>query len=75
MNFTDPKTDQDGKPWAVVKFNKIIQERYFISKNINTPYTEVGKMTPTEREKVIELIVEEIKINEKQLNHIAKNKK
>lgn len=71
----DPKTDQDGKPWAVTMFNKIIQERYFISKNTSTPYTEVGKMTPTERNRVIDLILEEIEINRKQLEKAARKKK
>lgn len=59
-NFFDPQKTKDGKPYAFYRFKEIVKERYLISRNINTSYNDLGKITPTERRYLIELISEEI---------------
>lgn len=43
------------------EFKKIVKERYFISRSINTSYNDVGKITPTERKYILEFISDEVK--------------
>ena len=43
------------------EFKKIVKERYFISRSINTSYSDVGKITPTERKYILEFISDEVK--------------
>lgn len=52
---------KDGKPYGPHRFKEIVKERYLISKNINTSYNDIGKMTPIERDYIIEFIADEIK--------------
>ena len=59
-NFFDPVLTNDGKPYAPYKYKQIIKERYIIAKNANTPYVDSGKMTPSERGVILELIADEI---------------
>ena len=66
MNFLDPALTSDGQPYAPYRYNKIIEERYIISKHTHTSYTDVGYMTPSERFKVIEFINSEAESAQKQ---------
>ena len=50
------------------------KERYFISKNINTSYNDIGKITPIEREYLIEFIVDEQKQTKKRLDEIKQQR-
>ena len=63
QNFLDPQSikDKDGKikPYGPIRFKQIVQERYLISKNINTSYNDTGKITPTERRYLLEFMAEE----------------
>lgn len=43
------------------EFKKIVKERYFISRSINTSYNDVGRITPTERKYILEFISDEVK--------------
>ena len=57
----DPQTTKDGRPYGPQRYKEIVNERYLISKNLNTSYNEVGQITPTERGYLIEFIAEDIK--------------
>lgn len=52
---------KDGKPYGPIRYKEIVRERYLISKNMNTSYNEIGKITPVERDYLIEFISDEIK--------------
>ena len=52
---------KDGGAYAIQRYKDLVQERYFISKQTNTSYEDVGKMTPTERMYIIKFISDEIK--------------
>ena len=44
---------------------RIIHERYFICKNTNTSYIDVGVISPLEREYILGYIQEELELQEK----------
>lgn len=46
---------------AVESYKNIVKERYIISKNIHTSYNEVGEMSPTERNLIINFILDDLK--------------
>ena len=73
-SFLDPQLTKDGKPYGPWKYKQIVQERWYISKNINTSYTDVGKITPIEREYLAEFIVEDLKRNNEMLKQSLKQK-
>jgi len=50
----------DGKPYGPYRYKQIVKECYLISKNVNTSYIDVMKMTPQERNYLLEFIAEEI---------------
>ena len=62
-NFLDPKLMDDGKPFGPERYKRIVQECYLISKNMNTSYLDVIKMTPREREYLLEFLLDDF--NEK----------
>lgn len=57
----DRRLTKDGKPYGPIRYKEIVTERYLISKNIHTSYIDVGKMTPLERQYILELLVDEQK--------------
>ena len=57
--FLDPKLTEEGKPYGPERYRRIVQECYLISKNMNTSYTDVLKMTPIEREYLINFLLED----------------
>ena len=67
----DPQSikDKDGKikPYGPIRFKQIVQERYLISKNINTSYNDTGKITPTERRYLLEFMYEEMEKTKKMI--------
>ncbi len=71
---------KDGKPYGPIRYKEIVRERYLISKNMNTSYNEVGKITPLERGYLLEFIADEIQrskkvIEDKQRDMQAKHNK
>lgn len=50
----------DGRPYSVERFKEIVKERYVISTKSNIPYSDVGDMTPIEREYVLQFIQEDL---------------
>lgn len=57
----DPILTSDGQPFGPVRYRDIAKERYLISKHTHTSYEESGKITPTEREYLLEFIWEDLK--------------
>lgn len=60
-SFLDPQLTKEGKPYGPYRFKELVRERYLISKNINTSYNDIGRITPKEREYIIQFIADEIK--------------
>ena len=50
---------KDGQPYAPIRYKEIVRECYVISRNINTSYTDLLDITPSEREYLLEFIKEE----------------
>lgn len=73
MNSLDPKTTSDGKPYGPFRYKEIVKECYWIAKNCNTPYTELLKITPTERNYLIECIKEELDHTKEAIENNRKN--
>ena len=67
-----PLLTKDGKPLGPRRYKQLVKEAYLISKNIHTSYNDVLKMTPVEREYVLEFINEEIT---KTQEYISKKRK
>ena len=63
-SFLDLQTTSDGKPYGPIRFKQLVKECYLIAKNTNTPYTALLDITPTEKDELINLIVEENKRSE-----------
>jgi len=61
----------NGKPYAPYRFKEIVKERWYISKSINTSYNDLGKITPREKDYILEFIIEENKRTE---DYIKKQK-
>lgn len=64
MNFLDQQTTKDGKPFGPIRYKQIAKECYLITKNTSTSYNEVLGLTPTDRQYLIEFLVEEAKEQE-----------
>ena len=60
----------DGKPWAPHRFKELVRERYFISKNCNTSYTEVGELSVAEKNYLIEFISDELERDRKAIEQL-----
>ena len=75
MNFLDPQSTKDGKPWGPTRYKQIVRERYFISKNINTSYEDTGLITPLERDYLLEFIDEDLKRTKEMLDKNQKDLK
>lgn len=72
----DPQLTNDGKPYGPWRYKELVRERYYISKTINTSYSDTGQLTPIEREYILEFITEEIMMAKKKAEEIkAQNKK
>ena len=66
QSFLDPQLTKDGKPYAPIRYKKIIQDCYSITRNTNIDYQSVMNMSVTEREYIISFLLDEAKkINEK----------
>ena len=72
LNFLDPQYNEDGEPYGPYRFKEIVRECYSIAKNCNTSYTDLLKITPRERNYLIEFIVDDAR---KAKEFIEENKK
>ena len=46
----------DGKPYAPIRYEQIVEECYAISKRINTSYNDLKQITPLERTYLLQFI-------------------
>lgn len=66
----------DKKPYAPYRYRQIVSECYYLSKNCNTSYTDILKITPLERKYMLELLSKEAeKLAEVQQEAQARMKK
>lgn len=52
---------KDGQPYGPIRYKQLVKECYLITKNTGTTYSDVLKMTPTERMYFLEFMAEEVK--------------
>lgn len=61
LNFSVPQLTSDGKNYAQTVFENIVKERYIISKQTNTSYSDTGNISASERKLLIKLIIDDLK--------------
>lgn len=72
----DPVLASDGKtPYAVVRFREIAHERYRLSKIMHTSYLELGKITPIERQYLIDFAIEDAKKEDEMVKEATRSRK
>ena len=71
----DPQLTDDGKPYGPHRFKEIVRERYLISRESNTSYTDLGQITPAERGYLIEFIADDINAKNNANKKIAESMK
>ena len=69
-SFLDQQTTKDGKPYGPIRFKQIVKEIYILCKQLNSSYTDLLDITPTERDLLINFIVEENKKSEEAMEKI-----
>ena len=69
-NFLDPLLTSDGKPYAPEAFRRIVQECYLLTKNLHTSYTDILRITPTERHYLLQFLFEDAQKNKEYLEKI-----
>lgn len=63
----------DGKPYGPWRYEQLVKECYVISKNSNTSFEDIKKVTPTERKLLLKFINEEA-LKTQELIEQTKNK-
>lgn len=69
-NFLDPQLTPDGRLYAPLRYKRIMQDCYAITRNTNIDYRSVMEMSITEREYIMSFLMEEaqaIKKNNEEL--------
>ena len=59
QTFLDPLYTENGEPYGPARYRRLMQECFLISKNMNTSYSDVKKITPREREQLINFLLED----------------
>lgn len=65
QTFLDPLYTENGEPYGPARYRRLMQECFLISKNMNTSYSDVKKITPREREQLINFLLEDYKEKKK----------
>lgn len=74
LNFLDPQTTEDGRPYAPLRYKEIVREAYILCKNVNISYSDVMKLSPLERSYLLEFLLDEAEQTQNKLNKLkAKN--
>lgn len=74
LNFFGLQLTSCSKEEIEKIFSNTLNECYIISKHINTSFSDVKQMTPTERRFIIKFIIDDMK-KEQDLIKAAKNNK
>ena len=69
----DQQLTSDGKPYGPIRYKELVKDSYLISKNLNTSYTDVLKLTPRERDYIMEFIIEDEENKKKLIEDNKKN--
>ena len=66
----------NGKPYGPYRYKQLIKECYIIAKNTNTPYTALMDITPTEKNELLNLIIEDNQKSQEAMEKLkAENRK
>lgn len=71
-SFSDPVLTEDGKPYRIMKYESIVNERYIICKYTHMTYEDTGKMTPKERQLILKFIKEDIERENEAIKSVTK---
>lgn len=75
-SFLDPQSikDENGNdvPYGPYRYNQIVREQYFITKELNTSFVDLEKITPTDRELLINFINDDNKKAEEKMKALRK---
>lgn len=70
-----PRYNDEGKPYGPWRYNEIIKECYYISKQIHTSYAELLDVTPTERMALLTNIKSDLERQKEHYDEIMRKKK
>ena len=73
-NFFDPLWTSEGKLYAPERLKSIIHERYIITCNCNTSYSDTVDITPTERTYLLEFIADDLRKKKESIDKLKSNK-
>ena len=71
----DPPLTSDGRPYAPERVNELIKQAYLISRQIHTSYNDILEMSPMERETMLRIISEEVKLQNDAKDKASKQNK
>lgn len=75
LNFLYQRYDEKGNPIGPRRFKEIVEECWFISKSINTSYTDILQVTPLERRYLIDIIKESNRIEKEEWDRTIQESK
>ena len=75
LNFIYQRFDLEGNWIGPKRFKEIIEECWFISKNINTSYTDILQISPMERKYLIDTIKESNRLEKEEFDRVVKESK
>ena len=75
LNFLDPQKTSDGRPYGPIRYEQIVKDCYLISKNLNTSYADVLRITPVERNYLIKFLIEDAKRAQENVEKAAAERK
>lgn len=75
LNFLYQRYDEKGNPIGPRRFKEIVEECWFISKSINTSYTDILQVTPLERRYLIDIIKESNRLEKEEWDRTIQESK
>ena len=70
QSFLDPLLTNDGKLYAPLRYKRILQDVYTITRNTNIDYKSVMDMSVTEREYIMSFLIDEAKAIKKHTDEV-----
>ena len=67
LNFLCQVYDNNGNPVGPKRFKEIMEDCWFISKHINTSYTDIYQISPLERKYLIDIIKEGARLENEEI--------
>lgn len=75
LNFLDPQLTSDGQPYGPFRYKQIMKDCWYITKHIHTSYNEILKISPNERDILIEFISNDIRKHNEEMEEILNKSK